>query len=194
MAKRLPLSVTVVALAALCFLWDHLLAGQTFYLRDVIFDALPWRRFAAHALSDGGLPLRNPHSRFGQPYLANPQSAVVDAAEPVSPPPAFLDASIGRTEFGREEVALEVTVKRPALLVVADTLLAGWTARVDGERREIVPVNLIFRGVVLRPGDREVRMTYAAPGFAAGRTVSLVSLVLCVALLAFVLSRRVASS
>ena len=75
--RKLPVSACVVAAAVVLFLWDQLFAGQTFYLRDVICDALPWRRFAAQELANGSIPLWNPHSRFGQPFLANPQSAVL---------------------------------------------------------------------------------------------------------------------
>ncbi len=75
--KKPLVSACVVTAAVVLFLWDVLLAGQTFYLRDVIFDALPWRRFASGVLAQGELPLWNPHGRCGQPFLANPQSAVL---------------------------------------------------------------------------------------------------------------------
>lgn len=59
------------------FLWGRLLiGGEVLLLRDVIFDSLPWRRFAAEAIGAGHVPLWNPYSRFGQPFVANPQSAV----------------------------------------------------------------------------------------------------------------------
>ncbi len=64
----------VLAGSVVVFLWDCLLAGRSFVLRDAVFDFLPWRRFAAGAARDGHVPLWNPLSRFGQPFVAEPQS------------------------------------------------------------------------------------------------------------------------
>ena len=45
-------------------------------MRDMFFDGLRWRQFATEAFWDGAIPLWNPRSNFGQPFIANPQSAV----------------------------------------------------------------------------------------------------------------------
>ena len=73
--RRFGPFVVLVALAAV-FLGDTLTGSRVFALRDVIFDAVPWRRFAPDGLARGDAPLWNPSSRFGQPCVANPQSAV----------------------------------------------------------------------------------------------------------------------
>ncbi len=72
-ARAAPL--LVLAGFVVVFLWDAF-AGRTFVMRDSVCDFLPWRRVAALAARDGHLPLWNPWSRFGQPFVANPQSAV----------------------------------------------------------------------------------------------------------------------
>jgi hypothetical protein len=71
-----PTGRSWAALGALVavFLWDSFLAGRAFVMRDAVFDFLPWRRFAAQAAQDGAVPLWNPYSRFGQPFVAGPQS------------------------------------------------------------------------------------------------------------------------
>ena len=45
-------------------------------MRDMFCDGLPWRQFATEAFWDGAIPLWNPRSNYGQPFIANPQSAV----------------------------------------------------------------------------------------------------------------------
>ena len=46
-------------------------------MRDMFFDGLRWRQFATEAFWDGAIPLWNPRSNYGQPFIANPQSAVL---------------------------------------------------------------------------------------------------------------------
>ena len=45
-------------------------------------------------------------------------------------------------------------------LIVSDTLVPGWTAKVDGQPAPIVPVDLAFRAVPVPPGDHRVEMSY----------------------------------
>lgn len=57
-------------------------------------------------------------------------------------------------------VRVAVEPSRPGQLVLADTFFPGWTARVDGNEREIVRANLAFRAVAVAPGDRLVEFRY----------------------------------
>ncbi|MCA9416987.1 MAG: hypothetical protein KC917_11980, partial [Candidatus Omnitrophica bacterium] len=54
-----------------------LLRGETFALGDVPDQFLPWRIFTAEEISDGRIPLWNPYTFCGSPFLANMQSAVL---------------------------------------------------------------------------------------------------------------------
>ncbi|MCE9634926.1 MAG: YfhO family protein [Planctomycetes bacterium] len=69
------LALAAIAACVAFFLWDSLFAARAFLMRDTIYDFIPWRRFAADAAREGSVPLWNPYSRFGQPFVANPQSA-----------------------------------------------------------------------------------------------------------------------
>ncbi len=68
-------------------------------------------------------------------------------------------------------VELQSETDRPALLVLNDLFEAGWTARVDGVAAEILPVNLISRGIWLEPGKHRISMRYWPPGLSAGLAV-----------------------
>ncbi|MBM4053621.1 MAG: hypothetical protein FJ264_02885 [Planctomycetes bacterium] len=50
--------------------------GKILLLRDTFCDFLPWRIFAREAIRSGTMPLWNPYSRLGQPFLACPQTAI----------------------------------------------------------------------------------------------------------------------
>ncbi len=67
--------------------------------------------------------------------------------------------------------------------MLADTLLPGWTATVDGEQAPILTADFAFRAVRLPPGEHEVAFRYAAPGLRAGAIASLVGLLAAAILL-----------
>jgi hypothetical protein len=68
--------VLLLAGLVVLFFWDSFFAGKALLMRDMFFDGLRWRQFATEAFWDGAIPLWNPRSNFGQPFVANPQSAV----------------------------------------------------------------------------------------------------------------------
>jgi hypothetical protein len=74
---------------------------------------------------------------------------------------------------------LEVTTEAPGLLVIADTWMPGWSARVDGEPVRILRGNIAQRVIPLeRPGHHRVSLEYAPPGLAQGLAITAVSFVL----------------
>ena len=75
-------------------------------------------------------------------------------------------------------------------LVVSESLLPGWAARVDGKPVPITAAHGRYIGVPVAAGAHEVTLEYRVPGFAAGATLSLAGMLL--ALLALVVSPRVA--
>ncbi len=78
-----------------------------------------------------------------------------------------------------DHVSVQVATEAPGLLVVADTWMPGWTARLDGQDVPVLRGNRTQRVVALpTPGRHEVVMSYQPPGFVAGVAVSVVSLAL----------------
>lgn len=76
----------------------------------------------------------------------------------------------------QRSVRLHTRSERPALLVLNDIFETGWEAYVDGACAEILPVNLIARGVWVPEGGHEVRMRCRPPRFAADAALSGASL------------------
>jgi hypothetical protein len=73
-----------------------------------------------------------------------------------------------------ERLVVDVDPSRPSVLVLTDTFAAGWSASVDGTRRELRQANYLGRGVTVGPGDRRVEFRYEAPGLRAGLLMLLV--------------------
>ena len=65
------------------------------------------------------------------------------------------------------------------LAVLTDAIYPGWTAKVDGQSRDIYVVNGAFRGVLIEAGDKKLSFSYTPNGFIE---------VLVLAVLAFITS------
>lgn len=69
------LPCALLAAFVLIFFRDSFLAGKAPVMRDTFADFMPWRMFGREAFRAGVLPLWNPYSHAGQPFIANPQTA-----------------------------------------------------------------------------------------------------------------------
>jgi hypothetical protein len=77
--------------------------------------------------------------------------------------------------YAPEEVLLEVDSRREALLVLADNAYPAWHAEVDGDPVDIVTTNATFRGVVVQPGQKQVRFYYRSTRQRIGILITLLS-------------------
>jgi hypothetical protein len=72
---------------------------------------------------------------------------------------------------------LRVTTAAPGLLVVADTWMPGWSARVDGSPVEVLRGNYAQRVIPLvTAGRHTITLDYRPPGLAIGFTITAASL------------------
>jgi len=58
------------------FFHKIIFTGQTYFVRDTLIQEFPWKTFAAEQIKSGKIPLWNPYTYSGMPFLANMQSAV----------------------------------------------------------------------------------------------------------------------
>ena len=78
--------------------------------------------------------------------------------------------------YGSNAVEVDVRAGREGLLVISDTYLPGWHAGADGHRIPLFRVNGKFRGMVVPAGTTKLVLSYSAPGFRVGLTVSILTL------------------
>ena len=60
------------------------------------------------------------------------------------------------TSYTNTAVEIRVAVAKPSFLVLNDLYYPYWHAYVDGEETEILNANVLFRAVLLQPGEHEV--------------------------------------
>jgi uncharacterized membrane protein YfhO len=75
-----------------------------------------------------------------------------------------------------DRVEIETAAETESVLVLSDTYFPGWKADVDGRRREILRVNLAFRGLCLPRGEHRVTFFYRPASFYVGLAITIVGL------------------
>ncbi len=91
---------------------------------------------------------------------------------------------------GFTDVGIRTNTDGRALLVLADAYYPGWSATVNGEPAEVIPVYSVFRGVLVPGGESEVEFRYFPASFRLGLVVSVLSLLAGAASAVFLLRRR----
>lgn len=109
----------------------------------------------------------------------------VDGVTPVaSPGEDPLPARVVRPSAEEVQVTLAAPSDTPVLAVLLDSYHPDWQALVDGERRPVLRVNGVFRGVLLAPGETQVTFRFEPrwfpwlPASAAAVAVAMVLLLL----------------
>jgi hypothetical protein len=92
--------------------------------------------------------------------------------------PGVYEGEVAWKRRSGDAAELEVTVKSPALLVVADTDYPGWEAKVDGRSTPILRANVAFRAVELPAGTHRVTFGFHPTFARTGPIAALVFLVL----------------
>ncbi len=110
--------------------------------------------------------------------LQSPQfnPAVEAIIEGQLPSPLGQASPLDTVDFQMEEdseVALEVNLTEPGLLILADAYYPGWKAYVDDQEQPIYPTNLVMRGVFVEGGQHRVRFVYDPLSFKWGWLISL---------------------
>ena len=82
-------------------------------------------------------------------------------------------------------IELEVTLRSPGLVVLADIFYPGWRLEVDGRPLEILRVNRAMRGAILPAGSHRLVYSYRPGSVVAGAVVSAVGLLAWIGLVAF---------
>ena len=130
-----------------------------------------------------------------EPGAFNDHTDYVDGASPSASPGADpLPARVMRRSAEEVQVTLATPSRTPVLTVLLDSYHPDWQALVDGERRSVLRVNGVFRGVLLAPGETHVTFRYAPRWFPWLPAIAVaVALVMGLSLLPTRLRRRPAS-
>jgi hypothetical protein len=135
-------------------------------------------------LADGLVTVANVDAQVAQ--LAQPdwdplQAAVAVSGE-VDPRRDFAaSGDPGQARIGVDEperVVVETNASGPRTLVLTDSYYPGWNVTVDGRDASILPVDLLFRGVVLPPGQHQVVFSYQPASWRIGLVLCAIGIAL----------------
>lgn len=71
-----------------------------------------------------------------------------------------------------ERVVVDTNAAGRRVLVLTDSFYPGWEATVDGVAQPILPVNVLFRGIVVGPGSHQVVFSYQPASWRLGVILS----------------------
>ncbi|UWX57565.1 hypothetical protein NY406_10275 [Chlorobaculum sp. MV4-Y] len=97
----------------------------------------------------------------------------------------FSPGTVLSMQRSAESIAMRVRAEGDALLVLSEVFYPErWRLTVDGYEQPTLKIDGLIRGVVVPPGEHEVRFVYDRSRFETGRTVSLVATLLSFGLIA----------
>jgi hypothetical protein len=117
----------------------------------------------------------------------NDAPVVLSQGSGTDPATAGATGTIGSAVRDGNSAVVEATTDGPMWLVLPVAYDEGWSVSVDGEPVSAEQVDFNRLGVRLEAGEHRVELSYAPPGWTAGRLVSLVALL---ALAGLFLKRR----
>ena len=83
------------------------------------------------------------------------------------------EGAVSIISYTPERIVIRVSSERPAFLVLKDAYFPGWRATVNGEAVDVVPTNVLFRGVPVPAGESEVVFSYMPTAWLTGLGLSL---------------------
>ena len=106
--------------------------------------------------------------------VEGPQAAAAAAA--LQAATGTLDpASLQVTRWAPGDLRLALRLERPALVVLADAALPGWSATLDGAPTPLLVADGVWKAVLCPAGAHELRLAFSAPGLLPGVVLGLLS-------------------
>ncbi len=125
-------------------------------------------------------------TRLLEPAVVSGDLALLapDPAAPTLSTNAARAGSCTLVQFSNVALTVRCHAERPAIAVIVEQHDRGWSATVDGRPAPLLRANLLLRGVALDTGHHTIALSYAARGLRLGVGLSLLSMALCLILLA----------
>ena len=101
--------------------------------------------------------------------------------------------SLGKALIERDEInsmTVRAVLSQPGFLVLSENFYPSWKVYVDGRPDKIYRANYLFRAVYLDEGEHQVRFVFDSATYGVGKTSTLLTSVLLLAIFAFYGIRR----
>lgn len=119
---------------------------------------------------------RNPGTYTFEKFdvVASPLSNVLDAQD------KFGQEVLTDIEESVNSLSGKITVTKPKALVLSIPYMKGWKAYVDGTETEIIPANVFFMALELKPGSHKIELHYETPYVRAGLIGGVVAVIVVI--------------
>jgi len=126
--------------------------------------------------------LVDPRIDYNRVVLFTPDQPVTPASIREMPPPSPARAAITAWQPGHITVALDPAPPQPSYLLVSENWYPDWRATVDGAPAQVLRGDYALITVPVPVGAQRVELTFRSLAYQTGKTISLASLVLLVAI------------
>lgn len=113
----------------------------------------------------------------------DPSRQAILMERPPFPPGTSTAGRASISNYNRNRVVIQAETDSSGILVLTDTFHPGWKAEVDGKPTKVWKVNILQRGVLLKPGNHRVEFSFDPPAFKIGAIIAGCCLIVLAALL-----------
>jgi hypothetical protein len=105
--------------------------------------------------------------------------------------PVLENEKIELVSYQPDELVYKSSAKEEKLAVFSEIYYpAGWKSFIDGKESKYFRTNYVLRGMILPPGDHEIRFVFKPSSYFTGNTISLISSVLLILMVAAYFSAK----
>ena len=79
--------------------------------------------------------------------------------------------------YGNEEIDLSVTMNDEGYLVLSEINYPGWVAYVNGQKKQVLTGNYLFRALPLPKGHHDIVIRFEPTSFKVGMIITAVTIV-----------------
>ena len=88
-------------------------------------------------------------------------------------------------KYEPDYMKITVNPQYPGFLFLSEIYFPGWKAKVDGKERKIYRANYTFRGIAVKPGDKNIEVYYDPSSFKTGAKISMTTFFVFIIILIF---------
>jgi hypothetical protein len=126
--------------------------------------------------------------RITDPNFDYRNSVILEEEPQVSLSRGDTSASLGKAAIEKDEInsmMIKAVLSQPGFLILSENYYPSWKVYVDGKQDKIYRANYLFRAVYLEEGEHEVEFVFESATYRLGKTSTLLTSVLLLAIFGF---------
>jgi phosphate/sulfate permease len=131
--------------------------------------------------------------RISHPSFDYTNSIILEEEPEIPLSQADTSAALGQAIIENDDVndmTVKAVLSKPGFLVLSENYYPSWKAYVDGRETKIYRADYLFRAVYLDQGEHELKFVFESKPYSMGKTSTLLTSALLLAMFGFYLTRR----